>query len=131
MVPGIVELPPIVTWVAVAKFHSMYAALEFWTPLKFPGVQEKLFPTPLVSTLMTSGIEAVGEFRNVRVEILARLAAEMSRMFVVDGVSVTKALVLAASGNLSAVPLASVSTSVLAQLAMSADSPTNVVNAPL
>jgi hypothetical protein len=56
MVPGTVDDPPIVTCVAVEKFHSMYGTPELWMPLKFAGVQEKLLATPLVFTLMISGV---------------------------------------------------------------------------
>src|ERR1700690_1723755 len=113
MVPGIVDDPPIVTCVAVEKFHSMYGTPEFWMPLKFPGVQEKLLATPLVFTLIISGMVEVGELLNVRVLMLARLAAEILRTFCVPGVSVTLAFVLAESGRLSAVPFEFVSTSEL------------------
>ena len=88
MVPGTVDDPAIVTCVAVGKFHSRYGTPELWTPLKFPGVQEKLLATPPVFTLIISGMVEVGELLNVRVEMLARLAAEILRTFCVFGVSV-------------------------------------------
>jgi hypothetical protein len=67
--------------VAVEKFHSMYGTPELWTPLKFPGVQEKLLDTPLVFTLIISGMLEVGELLKFKVEMLARLAAEIFRTF--------------------------------------------------
>ena len=121
MVPGTVDDPAIVTAVAVGKFHSMYGTPELWMPLKFPGVQEKLLATPLVFTLMISGMVEVGELLNVRLEMLARLAAEISRTFCVPGVRVTLAFVPGESGKLSAVPFEFVSVTELAQVAMSAD----------
>ena len=89
MVPGTVDDPPIVTFAAVEKFHSMYGTPELWTPLKFPGIQEKLLDTPLVFTLIISGMVEVGELLNVKVEMLFRSAAEILRTFCVPGVSVT------------------------------------------
>ena len=61
MVPGIVCEPPIVSCVAPEKFHSRYAAAGPEKPLMFGVVQEKLPPLPLVSTLMTNGMVAVGD----------------------------------------------------------------------
>ena len=55
----------------------MSGAPELWTPLKFPSVQEKLLDTPLVFTLIISGMVGVGELLNVKVAVLARLAAEI------------------------------------------------------
>ena len=77
------------TCVAVEKFHSMYGTPEFWTPLKFPGVQEKLLATPTVFTLIISGMVEVGVLLKFKVEMLARLAAEILRTFCLPGVSVT------------------------------------------
>src|SRR3984885_5010406 len=129
MVPGTVDDPAIVTCVAVEKFHSMYGTPELCTPLKFPGVQEKLLATPLVSTLMISGMVELGELLNVRVEISARLAAEISRTFCAPGVSVTLAFVPGESGKLIGVPFAFVSVTELAQAAKPADWLANEPNA--
>ena len=52
------------------------------------GVQEKLPPTPEVFTLMISGMVAVGVFLKARMDMLARFAAEIFRMFCVPAVSV-------------------------------------------
>ena len=91
MVPGIVENRSESSVVAVGKFHRMYGALAFWSPLKFGGVQVKLFDTPVVSTLMISGVEALGVgellLPNCRMLILARFAAVMLRMFCIPEVS--------------------------------------------
>src|ERR1700733_9781613 len=121
MVPGTADAPAIVICVAVEKFHSMYGTPELWTPLKFPGVQEKLLATPLVFTLMISGMVEVGELLNVRVEMLARLAAEISRTFCAPGARVTLAFVPGESGKVSAVPFEFVSVTELAQAARPAD----------
>lgn len=77
-VPGTVDKPLNVSWVAVGKFHSMYPAAAFWMPLKFGGDQVKLFPAPVVSMLTINGMVAAGVFLNCRMEMLASLAAHMS-----------------------------------------------------
>jgi hypothetical protein len=64
----------------------VYGTPEFWTPLKFPGVQEKLLDTPLVFTLIISGMVEVGDLLKFKVEMLARLAAEILRTFCAPGV---------------------------------------------
>ena len=118
MVPGIVREPLRVKVVAVGKFHRMYGAFAFWNPLKFGGDQVKLFDTPLVSTLMISGVAAVGKLLNCRVEIFARFAAVISSMFCTPEVSVTEA-----------VAPWFVSTTLFVQLARLADWERNVLNA--
>jgi hypothetical protein len=75
MVPGTDDDPAIVTCVAA------------------------LSATPLVFTLMISAVLEVGELLNVRVEMSARLAAEISRTFCAPGMRVTLAFVPGKAGR--------------------------------
>jgi hypothetical protein len=78
---------------------------------------------------MISGMVEVGELLNVKVEMLARLAAEISRTFCAPGARVTLAFVPGESGKVSGVPFELVSVTELAQVARPADWLANALNA--
>lgn len=128
MVPGIVDEPLIVRVVAVGKFHMIKATSPPPTELKFGGDQVKVFPDPAVSTLMMSGVDALGEFRKFRIAMLARFAAVILSMCT-PALRVTKALVPGGMVAGSGVPFAAVSTTVPGQAARLVEFERNVLNA--
>ena len=89
-----------------------------------------MLPTPLVSTLTSSGVSAVGWLAKVRIWMLARSAAVRLSTFVTPGVNVTTALLPGGIGRGSTSPFGVRSTTVLSQVARPAVVSRKAANAP-